>query len=258
MAGMQDDPDLVEEVVQELEEEAAEGDRPRLHVWPLLRDVVVVYRRHWRSLVIAAAMVFAPLAVLDALLEEAHPEGFLAVGTIAIGESLLHLVGDVFYTGLVAAAVIAWRAGGPRMGPIGVARHLPWKTGTAVDLVLPIITAIGFALLIVPGVLIYVYLSLTPAIVELDHTGMRESMRRSYHRVRGSFWRVLLVFVVVLGVSSLIEQLLQAAVTFTIGDGIVNWVVQLFSAPFNGLATVLMAYALAPPEPLHGTADAGE
>jgi hypothetical protein len=258
MAGMRDDPDLVEEVVEELEEEAAEGDRPRLHVRALLRDVVVVYRRHWRSLVIAAAMVFAPLAVLDGLLEEAHPEGFLAVGTIAIGESLLHLVGDVFYTGLVAAAVIAWRAGGPQMGPIGVARHLPWKTGTAVDLVLPIITAIGFALLIVPGVLIYVYLSLTPAIVELDHTGMRESMRRSYHRVRGNFWRVLLVFVVVLGVSSVVEQLLQAAVTFTIGDGIVNWVVQLFSAPFNGLATVLMAYALAPPGPSHGTADAGE
>jgi hypothetical protein len=266
MAGMGDErerrPDeVVEELVEELREEAEESpdpQRPRLHVRHLLRDVLVVYRRHWGSLILAAALVFAPLAVLDALIEEAHPHGFLAVGSVSIGESLLHLVGDVFYTGLVAAAVIAWRAGGPRQGPIGVARHLPWKTGTAVDVVLPLITAIGFALLIVPGVLIYVYLSLTPAIVELEHTRMRESMRRSFHRVRGSFWRVLLVFVVVLGVSGAIEELLQSAVTATIGDGLVNWVIQLFSAPFNGLATVLMAYALAPQAAVRETVRAGE
>jgi hypothetical protein len=256
MAGMRDEP--VDEVVDELEAEAAEGPRPRLHVGELLRDVLVVYRRHWPALILAAALVFAPLAVVDALLEHAHPEGFLAVGTVTIGESLFHLIGDVFYTGLVAAAVVAWHAGGPRQSPIGVARHLPWRTGTAVDVVLPIMTAIGFALLVVPGVLVYVYLSLTPAIVELEHTGMRESMRRSLRQVRGNFWRVLLVFVVVLGVSSAIEELLQAAVTATIGDGLVNWVIQLFSAPFNGLATVLMAVALRPPGVSNETAHAGE
>jgi hypothetical protein len=264
MAGMGDErrPDaVVEELVEELQEEAEESadpQRPRLHVRRILRDVLVVYRRHWWALILAAALVFAPLAVLDALIEQVHPEGFFAIGTVTVGESLLHLVGDVFYTGLVAAAVIAWQAGGPRVGPIGVARHLPWKTGTAVDVVLPLITAIGFALLIVPGVLIYVYLSLTPAIVELEHTGMRESMRRSRNAVRGNFWRVLVVFVIVLGVSGAIEELLQEAVTVTIGDGLVNWVIQLFSAPFNGLATVLMAYALRPVAVERETAPAGE
>jgi hypothetical protein len=259
-----DGPDGVDVVVDELEAEAeAEAEatpaqRPRLHVRELLRDVLVVYRRHWLRLIIAAAIVFAPLAALDALMEEIHPEGFLAIGTITIGESLFHLIGDVFYTGLVAAAVVAWRAGGPRVGLIGVARSLPWRTGAAVDVVLPVLTAIGFALLIVPGVLVYVYLSLTPAIVELDHVGMREAMRRSWRSVRGNFWRVLLVFVIVLGVSGAVEQLLQDAVTATIGDGLVNWVVQLLSAPFNGLATVLMAYALRPAGPSQGTAEAGE
>jgi hypothetical protein len=257
------DEDAVEEVVEELEAEAvadaaAGSARPRLRVRELLRDVLVVYRRHWVGLITAAAIVFAPLAILDALLEEAHPHGFLAVGTITIGESLLHLIGDVFYTGVVAASVIAWRGGGPRLGPVGVARTLPWRTGTAVDVVLPLMTAIGFALLIVPGVLVYVYLALTPAIVELEHVGMRESMRRSLARVRGNFWRVLLVFVIVLGVSGAVEEVLQGLVTFTIGDGVVNWVIQLFSAPFNGLATVLMAYALAPPAAPREVAHTGE
>jgi hypothetical protein len=64
--------------------------------------------------------------------------------------------------------------------------------------------------------------------------------------------------VVVLGVSGLVEQLLQDAITATIGDGLVNWVIQLFTAPFNGLATVLMAYALAPPAAAPLTAPAGE
>jgi hypothetical protein len=240
------------------EAEAAAAPPPRLHVGHLLRDVLVVYRRHWFGLILAAFIVFAPLAAVDALLEEVHPDGFLAVGTIAIGESLFHLIGDVFYTGLVAAAVIAWRAGGPRLGPIGVARTLPWRSGTALDLVLPIVTAIGFALLIVPGVLIYVYLSLSPAIVELDHVGMREAMRRSHAMVRGNFWPVLLVFAVVVVLAGVVEELLQSLADAFLGYGVINLAIQMLGAPFTGLATVLMVYVLRPAAAPRRTAPAGE
>ena len=51
----------------------------------------------------------------------------------------------------------------------------------------------------------------------------------------GVFLLVLLVFVVVLGVSGAVEQVLQEVVTATIGDGVVNWIIQLFSAPFGAL-----------------------
>jgi hypothetical protein len=237
---------------------AAEPQRLRLDVVALLRDVLVVYRRHWFGLIVAALIVFAPLAVVDALLEKAHPHGFLAVGTIAVGQSLFHLVGDVFYTGLVAAAVIAWRAGGPRLGPLAVARALPWRTVAALDLVLPLATAIGFALLIVPGVIIYIYFALAPAIVKIDHVGMRESLSRSARLVRGNFWRVLVVFVVVTGLEGVLEQVLQSLVDEFIGLGVINLAIQLIGAPFNGLATVLIAYALRPSVASHETAQAGE
>lgn len=220
--------------------------RVRLPVLPLCRDVLVVYRRHWHGLMLAALLVFAPLAAVDALMEEVHPHGLLALGTVSIGESLFHLIGDVFYTGLVAAAVVAWRAGGPPKPIVSVARTLPWRRAAALDVVLPVATAIGFALLIVPGVLIYVYFSLAPAIVEIDHVGMRESLRRSARQVRGNFWRVFLVFLIVLGLEGAAEQLLQSLVDHFIGLGLINLGIQLIGAPFNGLATVLMAFVLRP------------
>jgi hypothetical protein len=110
--------------------------------------------------------------------------------------------------------------------------------------VLPLATAIGLVLAVVPGVLIYVYFSLAPAIVKIDHVGMREAMRRSRQAVHGNFWRVLAVFVLVVGVAGVVEQLLQSLFHEFIGLTVTNLVVETLGAPFYGLATVLMAFAL--------------
>ena len=65
-------------------------------------------------------------------------------------------------------------------------------------------------LLVVPGVLVFTYLLIAPALIEIEHVTIRESIRRSIQLVRGSFWRVLgfalLVFATTDGIAHLLES----------------------------------------------------
>ncbi len=219
-------------------------DRPRIHPLSLLRECLVIYRVHWLALVGAAAAVFLPLAVLDALVEHHADEETWELAGLELIELLLHLFGDVFYTGIVAAAVIAWRRGGPRSGPLEVARRLSWGTILALDLVLSIATVVGLIALVVPGVMIYVYFSLAPAYVKIDHLGFTAALRASARAVHGNFWRILLVFLILVPAAAALKELLQMAVDEFLGHVAVTLVVDLVGAPFYGLATVLMAFEL--------------
>jgi hypothetical protein len=223
-----------EEAVQP--EPEPEPERPKLRPLPIVHDSLAIYRRHWWRLIVSAIVVFTPLAIVDALLEEVHSEHVIIKGLLQISSGVLELLGAVLYAGLVTAAVIAWRSGSEHEGPLRVARHLPWRTITVLDLLLPFIIVIGLILLVVPGILAAVYLSLAPAFAEIDRTGVKESMRRSIRAVRGSFWRVLVVFLVLVVASGTVQQLLQDAVDHTVGNVLAVILIQAIFAPFYGLA----------------------
>jgi hypothetical protein len=214
--------------------------RPKLRPKQIVRDSVVIYRVHWWRLILSAVVVFLPLAIGDALLEEIDTDHAVATVALKLASGVLDLLGAVFYAGLVTAAVVAWREGREHEGPLRVARHLPWRTMTVLDLLLPFIIVVGLILLVVPGIMAAVYLALAPAFAEIDHTGVRESMRRSIRAVRGSFWRVLLVFVVLVVVSGTVEEILQDTVDHLVGNILVGVLIQAIFAPFYGLAIATM------------------
>jgi len=218
------------------QEEAQPQQRRKLRPAQIVHDSLAIYRVHWWRLIGSAIIVFLPLAVGDALLEEIDSEEAVAKVALQLASGLLDLLGAVFYAGLVTAAVVAWREGREHEGPLRVARHLPWRTMTVLDLLLPLIIVVGLILLVVPGILAAVYLALAPAFAEIDHTGVRESMRRSIRAVRGSFWRVLLVFVVLVVASSVVQQILQDVVDHLVGNVLVAVLIQAIFAPFYGLA----------------------
>lgn len=223
---------------------ASPAARVKLRPMRVLRDALGVYRAHYLALWVCAIAVFAPLAVADALLESLDGHGTLALVLESAGETVLHLVGDVFYAGIVAAAVIAWRSGGPRQTPLQVARTLPWGTIVALDLLIPLATVALSFLLIVPGIVFYTYFSLSAPVAKVDHVGTREAMRRSARLVRGSFWRVLAILFLVVVVAGAVEQALQSLTSRLAGDVLVNIVVQTVFSPLFGLAAVLMVFDL--------------
>ena len=214
------------------------AERPKLRPWKIVRASLAIYHRHWWRLIVAAVIVFTPVAIADGLLDTIDHDDRLATVALEIAAGMLELFGAVFYAGLVAAAVMAWRSGGEHQGAVHVARHLPWRTISVLDLLIPLIALVGLILLIIPGVLALVYLSLAPAFAEMDHTGVKESMRRSVRAVRGSFWRVIAVYLLLVVLSSTIGELLQAQVDHTIGGILILVVIQAIFAPFYGLATV--------------------
>jgi hypothetical protein len=216
--------------------------RRTLRPLAIVRDSLVIYREHWWRLIVSAIVVFTPLAVVDALLEEIHSEHVVIKVLLQIASGVLELLGAVLYAGLVTAAVIAWRAGGRHEGPLKVARHLPWRTISALDLLIPLIIVVGIIALVVPGILAAVYLSLAPAFAEIDHTGIKESLRRSIRAVRGSFWRVLAVYLVLVVLAGILQQMLQDAVDHTVGHIASVILVQAIFAPFYGLAVATITF----------------
>jgi hypothetical protein len=222
----------------------AAAARVKLRPLAVLRQSLAVYREHWAGLIVGALIIFAPLSVLDALLANHDAHGAAATALEATAESALHLFGDVFYAGIVAAAVIAWRQGARRQRAIDVARALSWGTIVVLDLVLTagsVILALG---LVIPGIVFYVYMSLAPSTAKIEHVGVRVALRRSAGMVRGNFWRVLAVLALVLVVAGAVEEGLQALFDVFAADAIVHLLAESLSAPLYGLATVLMTFEL--------------
>ena len=217
-----------------------------------------VYRRHWAFLVPAAIVVLLPQSLADAFLEGFHVEHLKTVADFAnIGAALLttavNLFGQAVYAGLAAAAVIDWRAGRPLPPLSQLVRALPLGRLVVLDIVITVLTAIGFVLLIVPALIVLTYIAISPAILKIEHLGVENALARSIALVRGSARRV---FVIVVGAIALSEAAVQlAAVPF---DGwvtlaVVNLLAEGIFQPIEGLAIALVAIHLLE---LHGQAPA--
>ena len=140
----------------------------------------------------AAALVFVPVAVVE-LLAASASSALLVVIFIVVS-----LLASVWYQGMVVKAVEdmrdgrrdfgigdLFRAAAPFVGPLLMAGIL---VGFGVFL--------GFVALIVPGLILLTFWSVTAPAIVLEDLGAVEGMRRSWRLVRGNGWQVFAVIVV--------------------------------------------------------------
>src|ERR687897_2200295 len=98
--------------------QAADAGRPKLSYRAVAHEVLSVYRRHWKFLIPAAMLILLPQAIADGFLDGLEIEGIhsirdaLTLGAIPLTAAVA-LGGEALYAGLVAAAVVEWRAGPP-------------------------------------------------------------------------------------------------------------------------------------------------
>jgi hypothetical protein len=220
-----------------------------LSVRAAARDVASVYRRHWTFLVPAAVVVLLPQALIDGLLDGLQVEGVRSAKDVALLAAvpltaLVNLLGEALYAGLAAAAVLEWRAGRAVPRIPALVRDLPIRRLIAVDLILSVAAAVGFTLLVIPGLVLLTYLGIAPAVVKIEHRGVRDAFRRSALLVQGQFWRVL---VIVTGLIVFTEVAMQA-LTFPFHGvaliSVVDLVAEAVLEPFQGLATVVVTVGL--------------
>jgi hypothetical protein len=174
-----------------------------------LRDTPALYGRivrtyfRWAGTLLPLAIwVFIPLGLVHAIpvhldvthldLEGAIDVFVLILAVVALGAT--GLMGEVFYAGAVAIALTHPHDGRPPTLR-EVARMINYKRLIAVDLLYVALIAAGLAVLVLPGLVLYVYLGLAAPVVEIEGKGVRAAFARSVDLVRGHFWVVAAVLI---------------------------------------------------------------
>jgi hypothetical protein len=191
-----------------------------------------LYRRYFVTLIGAVGVIVVPVALLE-----------VALGPFAfLGSSLAGLIAPA--VGVVLAAQVAlgetptigriWRRVGRIIVPLLIT-----------TLLVAVAVVVGTVLLIIPGILFYVWFALSSQAIVIENVRYFRAMRRSRQLVLGSWWRVfgiLLVIAIAAGFASSIVQLAVIAIF-----GIVGWGHGggLFSATTNGGQPDLAPFAIA-------------
>lgn len=213
---------------------------------------------HWaRFLLTLGLVVFVPVGLVHSIAVEADI-GSLDFGGIVILLGLAAavvvlivtgLLGEVFYTGAVAASLTHTHDGRPPTLR-EIARAVDYGRLIAVDLIYGAAVAIGTLLLVVPGILAFAWLALAAPVIEIERRGVRDSLRRSLRLVRGRFWLVLAVLFPIEVVGEAVTAAMTELAHDLIGDRtlITHWLADVLSnlafTPFYAVAAVILTVAL--------------
>ena len=229
----------------------------KLPIRATARGMLEVFRLRWRLLFAVAVVVFLPLSALDAFgdgiteleIDGSDPRLDLEAVAVVVAAVLAALLGEQFYAGVVEDAVGERRTGHAARPLRRLAAELPYGRLIGADLVIAVATVAGLLLLVVPGVLVFTWFSLTAPLITLEGKGVRASLKRSRELVRGSFWRVAGVLGGVLVVTEAASEGLQSLVEDALGSGAVTeWLGaaggSIALAPIYALATVVIMHEL--------------
>jgi hypothetical protein len=192
----------------------------------------------------AALLVFLPIALLQGVAIDQSSIGLLLLA------SLLSLVANAFYTGMVVEAVRDMRDGKRDHG-IGD------LFGAAAPFIVPLILAgivfaigfvIGLILIVIPGLIFATWFCLFAPAIVVERQGVFGALQRSRDLVRGNAWRVFGVVLVVVVVVGVINNIM-GRLGLSISDGYVgaligNWIGSVITAPFFALAVSVMYFQL--------------
>jgi hypothetical protein len=215
-----------------------------------------IYRGWAPSLLLLALIVFIPLGLVNALTVSAEIEDLgaeslvtlLGSGAILIVLSLTAILGEVFYTGAVAASLThAHDHRPPSLREI--AGSIRYGRLIAVDVIYGALVAIGLVLLVAPGLAAYAWLAMAAPVVEIEESGVRAALARSVRLVRGRFWTVLAVL---LPIGVVGEGIAAVATRFSddlLGDSLLShWLSEVLAnlafTPFYAVAAVLLTVTL--------------
>jgi hypothetical protein len=188
------------------------------------------YREEFRRVAGTAFVVFGVVGMADAIavmvidLQVARPLGAAIASTVAAAVSL---VGVVVYAGVLDKVVGAHLHGHPDLPMREIWRVLPIGRLLRADLLLAAATLAGFALFVIPGVVIFTLWSLVGPVIAIENLSVNSAFRRSWRLVRPYFWLTLCI----VSVPLYFEQAALHAIHYT----------ELFEHPalpaflFNGL-----------------------
>lgn len=214
----------------------------KLDTGRVFERIFSLYGSQFTLLIPAALVLFLPVAILT---------GFVQAGDIGVVAAFLSIalsvIATFWYQGLVVEATRDMLDGrrDHSMGSL---------FGSAAPFIAPLLAvgilggigiAIGFVLLIIPGlILITIWAVIVPVIV-IERAGVFDSFGRSREVVRGNGWRVFGVLVVLFVISAVASAVLQGiigAITDEsfLGYALASLIVNALIAPLSALAATVL------------------
>ena len=210
----------------------------------IVREAWELYKAHWRTFVPLALIVYIVLGLVTLVFA-------LLLGWLgAIIGALASIVGTFWLQGALVEAVQDVRDGKQDLS-IGemfqrVQPRLPALIVAGILAGLGI--ALGFILLIIPGLFLLTIWSLIVPTIVLEGKSAGESFGRSRELVKGNGWSVFGVIVITIG-AVIVASIIVSLLTFWLPDGVDEFARSLISntvvVPFIACAWTLMYFALA-------------
>lgn len=162
-----------------------------LRFGPTLAEAARLWWHNRSSFAVIAAVLVAPLALVEALGHELDVAPDLG-WAVALGLSALIVaaVVEAFGAGLADHLLYFDRLGRSRQPWWRYARTLPLLNLVALALIIGVAVTVGVILLVLPGFAAYAWLALAPPAASFERAGVLGALRRSAALVRGRFWRV--------------------------------------------------------------------
>jgi hypothetical protein len=231
------------------------GIRPR-GLGEILSEAFRIYKENASKLLLIVAVVVVPLSLISAVAVRllGKPKLHRVGATIEYSRSfavtvVVLIIGaaiGVIIWAILQAAMLRGAAEATIGDPVDVEASYRWglrRFGSVLLLAIlvGIVVALGFILLIIPGIIFLVFLSVSePALIVENRRGT-EAMSRSWNLVRGHFWHALVVILVAAIITGVVGGIIGAL-------GGSNWFVrwiftaiaQIITVPFTVLVTVLL------------------
>jgi hypothetical protein len=229
----------------------------------ILDRMFSIYRKNFLMLVGIAGLPYAGIAVitgflvgLAALVVAGGSPDAARIGVGAAGGIFLIVIIVMVFVFIVAAILASlgtyaavWDIQVGRTTGIKRAYRIAWShAGSAIlaGILAGLAMLAGFVLLIIPGIIVYLALSLIYPVIIAEDSGGAESLGRSWELTKGYRWKIFVAMLVSFAVSAAITygikipMLVIASVSFTQGNAPVWFVI------LNALASVLGSVVPAP------------
>jgi hypothetical protein len=215
-----------------------------IDIGSVISRVFSTYADQASVLLPAAAVVFVGVGIISALLVVLAP-------ILSIVAFIVILVGTTLFTGMVVE-LVADVQDGRRDATVGqliaAARPVIGKL-ILVGIVAGVATAIGFVLIIIPGLILITIWAVFAPVIVLERPPGLGALGRSRELVRGNGWQVFGVIVVLVIGVGIVSAIIEA-----IGDSggtavgiVVRVIVQIFTAPLAALAASVLYFELRGP-----------
>ncbi len=213
----------------------------RIDIGGVLSKAFDTYGKYLSTLVLGALVVFVPVALIAALLSSSVFGSLIA--------AVASIIGTTWYSGMVVRTVQDVQDGrlDSTLGELFGSVTPVLGQLILVGLVAGIGIAIGFVLLIVPGLILLAIWAVAAPVVVVERPGVFAALSRSGALTKGNRWQVFGVIVVIFAVVVVVGIVFGAI--SAIGDSVVlSFLVQLamnvLIAPIWALAAAILYFAL--------------